>query len=85
MYERWREREKDGEREEERENTEGMEGEKHYIQATSKKQQGSQNQCVNHSATWLGHMEIGHDIYHNLLEVNFSFGKETAGLEPPES
>lgn len=27
--------------EEERENTEGMEGEKHYIQATSKKQQGS--------------------------------------------
>lgn len=73
------------EKEEEREHTEGTEGQKCYIQATAKKQQGSQNQCVNCSATWLGHMEIGHDIYHNLLEVNFSFGKETASWQLPKS
>lgn len=79
MNKRWRKREKD---EEGRGNcTEGTEGEKHYIQATAKKQQGSQNLCANCSATWLVHMEIEHDIYHNMLEVNVSFGKETASLE----
>lgn len=75
------EREKKMEREEETECSEGTEGEKHYIHATAKKQQGSQNLCANCSATWLGHMEIEHDISHNLIEFNFLFGKETSSLE----
>lgn len=79
------ERERKMEKEEERKHTEVTEGEKCYIQAPAKKQWGSQNRCVNCSATWRGHMEIRHDIYHNLLEVNFSFGKETASLELPKS
>lgn len=59
------------EKEEETECSEGTEGEKCYVHATAKKQQGSQNLCANCSATWLGHMEIEHDIYHNLIEFNF--------------
>lgn len=50
------------EKKEKKEYTEGTEGEKHYIQAAAKKQQGFHNQCANCSTTWLGHEEIGHDI-----------------------
>lgn len=83
---RERRRERDGERGGQRwRRGERGDGEKHYPQMVAKKQQGSPKQCANSSATWLGNMVIGHVIYHNLLVVNFSFGKETAGLELPKS
>lgn len=73
------------EKKEKKEYTEGTEGEKHYIQAAAKKQQGFHNQWKIVLLHGLAMRKLDMIFEHKLLEINFSFGKETANLELPKS
>lgn len=85
VHERQHKRERYGERG--KEEWEGKEGRERNITPRwqLKTSRVPQSSVLNGSITYLGNMEIRGVIYHNLLVVNFSFGKETVGLELPKS